>query len=199
MANKHEIKPFVGKIDEYDKSSSPTGIKPLVGIDPKRVKINWREDGGHLEDGVVYVRPGAKDLDMGTNQYAQVRIQVGDKHYIKGMAVVKDDLPKGVDLLVNVDKKRMDNKLDALKKLNTLPDGTVDEQNPFGSVIKRQDGALNIVNEAEDWDKWSKKLSSQFLSKQSLPLARTQLELTRAKKNEELEEILGRRPMLFFR
>lgn len=192
MANKHEVKPFVGKIDEYDKTASPTGIKPPVGIDPKRVEINWRETGGHLEDGVVYVRPGAKDLDMGTNQYAQVRIQVGDKHYIKGMAVLKDDLPKGVDLLVNVDKHRMDNKLDALKKLETIPStGEVDLQNPFGSVIKRQDGALNIVNEAEDWDSWSKKLSSQFLSKQSLPLARTQLELTRTKKNEELEEILA--------
>lgn len=192
MANKHMIKPFAGTVDEYDKDANPLGIKPPVGIDPKRVQINWREDGGHLEDGVVYVRPGAKDLDMGANQYSQVRIQVGDKHYIKGMAVLNPDLPKGVDLLVNVDKNRMDNKLDALKKLEVIPaTGEVDTQNPFGSVIKRQEGAFNIVNEDEDWDKWSKKLSSQFLSKQSLPLARTQLELTRTKKNEELEEILA--------
>ena len=192
MRNRHLIKPFVGAIDDFDKSDNPLGIKPPIGIDPKRVEVNWRDNDGHLEDGVVYVRPGAKDLDMGTNNYSQVRIQVGDKHYIKGMAVLKNDLPDGVDLLVNVDKSKMDNKLDALKKLQTIPStGEVDTQNPFGSVIKRQDGALNIVNEDEDWAKWSKKLSSQFLSKQSLPLAKTQLELTRTKKNEELEEILS--------
>lgn len=189
--NKHLIKPFLNSIDDFDRDN-PLGIKPPIGIDPKRVEINWRDTGGHLEDGVVYVRPGAKDLDMGTNQYAQVRIQVGDNHYIKGMAVLKDDLPKGIDLMVNTDKAKMDNKLDALKKLNTIPaTGEVDKENPFGSVIKRQDGALNIVNEDEDWEKWAKKLSSQFLSKQSLPLAKTQLELTRTKKNEELEEILS--------
>lgn len=192
MRNRHLIKPFVGAIDDFDKNDNPLGIKPPIGIDPKRVEVNWRDNDGHLEDGVVYVRPGAKDLDMGTNNYSQVRIQVGDKHYIKGMAVLKNDLPDGVDLLVNVDKSKMDNKLDALKKLQTIPStGEVDTQNPFGSVIKRQDGALNIVNEDEDWAKWSKKLSSQFLSKQSLPLAKTQLELTRTKKNEELEEILS--------
>ena len=189
--NKHLIKPFLNSIDDFDRDN-PLGIRPPIGIDPKRVEINWRDTGGHLEDGVVYVRPGAKDLDMGSNQFSQVRIQVGDKHYIKGMAVLKDDLPKGVDLMVNVDKSKMDNKLDALKKLQTIPaTGEVDVENPFGSVIKRQDGALNIVNEEEDWAKWSKKLSSQFLSKQSLPLAKTQLELTRTKKNEQLEEILS--------
>jgi hypothetical protein len=75
-------------------------------------------DGGEAADGVIYVRPGVKDLSMGANHYAQVRIKLSVKtHYLKGMAVYKDDLPDGVDLLFNTNKKDTGNKLDAMKKI----------------------------------------------------------------------------------
>jgi hypothetical protein len=45
---------------------------------------------------------------------------VGDTHYLKGMAIYKNDLPKGVDLLFNTNKSNTGNKLDALKPLKRI-------------------------------------------------------------------------------
>ena len=90
-----------------------------------------------------------------------------------------------------------------MKKLKKDPStGEIDKDNPFGATIKReinefgdlvsaQRGALNIVNEEGDWEKWSKTISSQVLSKQSVPLAKTQLNLALAQKKEEYDEIMS--------
>jgi hypothetical protein len=51
--------------------------------------------------------------------------------------------------------------------------------------------AMNIVNEEGNWEKWSKSLSSQLLSKQSRTLAKTQLDMTYEKKRNDLNEILS--------
>ena len=61
----------------------------------------------------------------------------------------------------------------------------------FGATIKRQNGALNIVNEEGDWSKWSKTISSQVLSKQTVPVAKMQLNLALKQKQEEYEEIMA--------
>ena len=105
---------------------------PPLSISSKRVAIKYAEDGGTQADGVVYIRPGVKDCSLGGARYSQVRIAVDGTHYIKGMAVYKDDLPDGVDLMFNTNKSNTGNKLDALKKLSDDPD------NPFGSSISRQ-------------------------------------------------------------
>ncbi len=49
--------------------------------------------------------------------------------------------------------------------------------------------ALNIVNEEGDWNTWSKNLSSQMLSKQSLSLAKQQLDEKYNQYKEEYDEI----------
>src|SRR5205085_9016112 len=74
-----------------------SNFRPPTSISSKRVAINYAEDGGAKADGLIYVRPGAKDLDLGQSHYAQVRIAVDKTHYLKGMAVYKDDLPEGTD------------------------------------------------------------------------------------------------------
>lgn len=186
-----------------DGGKSYLNVVPPLAINPKRVKVKYDEEGGTLEDGVIYVRRGVKDLDMGKNTYAQVRIQVGDGHFLKGMAVVSDDLPAGKDIVFNSNKKRSDPKiksdLDTMKPLVRDKDGNVDQDNPFGSSIARQitkvdkDGnekttsALNIVNETGDWDNWRKSLPSQMLAKQPHPLIKSQLKVTR----DEVEERLA--------
>ena len=176
------------------------GIKTPLNISSKRVGINYDEDGGSLADGVIYVRPGVKDISIGNARYAQVRIAVDGSHYLKGMAVYKDDLPKGVDLLFNTNKSRADiggNKLDAMKAMKDDPD------NPFGATIRqivdaktgKVTSAMNIVGHKEgsgeegSWDTWSKNLPSQFLSKQSPTLAKQQLDMTFERKRRELDEI----------
>jgi len=72
--------------------------QPPISVNPKRVKVRYAEEGGTDADGVIYVRRGAKDLTLGKSNYAQVRIAVGGTHYLKGMAMYRDDLPDGVDL-----------------------------------------------------------------------------------------------------
>ena len=161
------------------------GLKPIKNVDSKRIEVKYAEDGGSSKDGVIELRRGVKDLDLGNSKYAQVRIGVDGTHYLKGMAIYSDDMPDGVDIIFNTNKRNTGNKLDALKGLKDEPD------NPFGSTIKRQKGAINIVNEEGDWAKWSKTISSQILSKQTVPLAKAQLELALRQKKEEFEEIMS--------
>lgn len=179
------------------------GLEPPLAIHPKRVGVRYAEDGGADADGVIYVRPGVKDVSLDGSRYAQVRIQVGKDHYLKGMAMYKDDLPEGVDLVFNTNKSNTGNKLDAMKKLKTDKDGNVDTDNPFGAVIDRQvikvdkkggkkvTSVMNIVNEEGSWEKWSKSLSSQMLSKQSPALAKGQLDMTFERKKREFDDIMA--------
>ena len=173
-------------------------VYPPISVSSRRVAVKYKEDGGDKLDGVVYVRPGVKDLSLGTSRYAQVRIMVDGTHYIKGMAIYKPDLPKGVDLEFNTNKSSTGNKMDALKKVSDDPD------NPFTSQIRDQiterhpktgevkvTSAMNIVNEEGSWDKWSKSIASQVLSKQSPKLAKTQLDMRFEQRKTELDTILA--------
>lgn len=183
IANQDKIKQAGFHSDDGGRTLIET--RPPTSIDSKRVAVRYAEDGGATADGVIYVRPGVDDVALGGSRYAQVRIAVDGTHYLKGMAMYKDDLPEGVDLQFNTNKSATGNKLDALKKMSSDPDL------PFGAVIKPggQRGVMNIVNEEADWLKWSKNLSSQMLSKQSPSLAKTQLELTLSTKKAEFDEI----------
>lgn len=66
-----------------------------------RVYIRYAEDGGAEKEGVIEIRKGVKDLDLGDTGYAQVRIPINDDHYMKGMAVYSDDIPDGFDIVYN--------------------------------------------------------------------------------------------------
>lgn len=192
-----------------------SGTEKPLSVDLNRIGIKYAEQGGKEADGVIYVRKGVPDLSLGGSHYAQVRIAVNGTHYLKGMAIYSDDLPKGVDLEFNTNKSNTGNKLDAMKKQKRLmaegddpkkPDkftGPIDHENPFGATVdqigtpiagkpgrKKLTSAMNLVNEEGDWDKWSKSLSSQMLSKQPPTLAQQQLSVTRQRKIEELNSIL---------
>lgn len=190
--NLHEIQ-VVGRFSQDGGKTFPKFQDP-ISIKASRVGINWKEDGGEAADGVMYVRPGVKDVSLGGSHYAQVRVAVNGTHYIKGIAMYKDDLPKGVDIVFNTNKENTGNKLDALKPLDFK-----NQVNVFGSAFKRQildvddkvTSAMNIVNEGGDWGKWSKTLSSQFLSKQNPRLIKQQLDVAAALKRADLDEILS--------
>jgi predicted transcriptional regulator len=174
-----------------DGGRSYIGIQTPLSVSSKRVGVRYAEDGGTDSDGVIHVRPGVEDISLGGARYAQVRIAVDGTHYLKGMAMYKDDLPDGVDLVFNTNKKSTGNKLDAMKAMKDDPD------NPFGAVVrqkvdpvtKKVKSAMNIVNEEGDWDGWSKSLSSQLLSKQSPALAQGQLNMTYERKKREFDDI----------
>ena len=176
--------------ESWDKREYP------ASIDSSRVKILYGDEGGALKDGVIEIRRGVADLDLGDSHYAQVRILVDGTHYLKGMAMYSDDMPDSADIVFNTNKHTGTPKMDVLKKIQDDPD------NPFGALIKANgqshyidaDGneklsAINKLKEEGDWDKMSKNLSSQFLSKQPIQLIKKQLDLTYADAADEFSEI----------
>lgn len=174
-----------------------------VSVSSKRIDIRYAEDGGTTMDGVIEVRRGVPDLDLGSNRYAQVRVPVDGSHYLKGMAMYADDLPAGVDIRFNTNKTKdtPGGKLGVMKKMNVTPDGKIDGDNPFGATThpkvyvdkngKEHTSSLNFVNEEGRWDQWSRSLSSQMLSKQPITLASRQLEKARISKEDDFNTIMG--------
>lgn len=165
-------------------------------MDSNRVGIRYAEQGGIHKDGVIELRRGVDDLSLGESHYSQVRILVDKNKYLKGMAIYSDDMPDGVDVMFNTNKKLGTAKEDVLKNITSDPD------NPFGSLIKaggqsyytdkngeRQLSLINKRAEEGDWGEWSDSLPSQFLSKQSMTMIKKQLNLASADKQAEFDEI----------
>ena len=193
----------------------PSFVYP-ESMSSKRLKVRYAEEGGSDKDGVIEIRRGVKDLDLGGSHYAQVRIMVDGTHYLKGMAVYADDkdLPEGVDVIFNTNKKE-GTPVIGPKDNSVLKPIKSDPRNPFGSLIKEGvddpdfgtkgggqsyyiddngDKKLSLINKRSDegdWMEWSDKLPSQFLAKQSMRLITRQLDLAKADKRAEYEEILS--------
>ena len=181
--------------DTFDKYMPPSSL------DSKRLKIRYAEEGGIDKDGVIEIRRGVDDLSLGNSRYAQVRILVDGTHYLKGMAVYSDDMPDGVDIVFNTNKSKGTPALGP-KNNTVLKPIKDDPENPFGALIKaggqsyyidkdgkRQLSPINKTREQGDWDEWQDALPSQFLSKQSLSLAKKQLNLAASDKMAEFDEI----------
>lgn len=192
-------------ITDFSEDGGKSWIKPHppIPVNPKKVQVRYAEDGGAEADGVLYIREGNPLTSIGKDRYAQVRVQVGPGHYLKGMAIYKDDMPDGIDIIFNTNKSNTGNKFDAMKPLNTkdpdLPFSSIVRQiveNPGHPTRERVTSAMNIVGNKEgsgvegSWDLWSKTLSSQMLSKQPPKLAREQLALTHSRRERELNDIL---------
>lgn len=199
-------------INEYtsrDGGSTFTKFQYPASLDSKRLKVLLGDeigpDGerGVDKDGIIQIRRGVPDLSLGDAKYSQVRILVDDNKYLKGMAVYSDNMPDGIDVIFNSNKTSVDKALKDIK--------TDDPMNPFGSLIKpngqsyyddpngkyidpdtgkRQ--SLSLINKRADegdWSDWSDGLPSQFLSKQSLPMAKNQLAIAKADKQAEYDEL----------
>lgn len=202
VTNKDRIK--VPNAHTEDGGRTYLGLVEPAKVDPKRVTVKWGEDGGEAMDGVIELRRGVDDISLGGKNYAQVRIAVGEDKFLKGMAMYSDDLPDGVDIRFNTNKTRAEVGGDKMKTMKQMKD---DPDNPFGSAIRQRfftdkDGnqklsAINVIGEKEGmneeggWNKWSKSLSSQFLSKQSPKLAKEQLGISYDLKKSELDEIMA--------
>ena len=207
-----DVRPLVKKESlvkyEVDLSNMPkeSVFQYPESVSSSRIKIEYAETGGASKDGVIYLRRGVDDISLGEKNYAQVRILVDGTHYLKGMAMYKDDMPEGVDIIFNTSKHEGtpmmgDKKNSVLKPIERKKDGTPAD-NPFGAEIKKNGqrwytdengneklSVINRVNEEGDWDDWSKSLSSQFLSKQPRDLIHKQLNLAIAQRQEEFDEI----------
>lgn len=219
--NRSDIKTLTEYSPNKGKSIMSTQYPSSISLD--RVKIDYATaegTGGVERDGMIEIRRGVKDLTMGNASYGQVRIAVDDKYYIKGMAVMSDNVPDGYDIVVHSNKKEEQGVAKALKPLKDDPDM------PFGATIaaggqhyyKDNNGKyvedpdnigyyklakngdkgeryslspINMLKEEGDWNNYKKALSSQFLSKQPIQLIQKQLDLTYKNKADEYNDILA--------
>lgn len=187
----------LGDYHSDDGGETFTKLQRPSSLDSSRVAIRYGDEGGLDKDGVMEIRRGVPDLDLGKSHYAQVRILVDGDHYLKGMAVYSDDLPDGVDIMFNT------NKPSGTPKMKVLKEAKADPDNPFGAAIKAngqsmyigEDGKehlspINKLKEEGDWDTMSRNVSSQFLSKQPKKLIENQLNLTVADYKAQYDEIM---------
>ena len=185
-----------------------------TSLDSKRLMVRYADDVGSDgfkgvdKDGVIELRRGCQDLSLGDSRYSQVRILVDGTHYLNGMAVYSDDLPDGVDVVFNTNKKRGTPALGDKTSTVLKPIKKDDPDNPFGSAIKDADkggqywytdkktgkeklGLINKRADEGDWDEWANAIPSQFLAKQSLSLAKKQLDLAKKDKLAEFDEYMS--------
>lgn len=187
----------LGDYHSDDGGETFTKLQRPSSLDSSRVAIRYGDEGGLDKDGVIEIRRGVPDLDLGKSHYAQVRILVDGDHYLKGMAVYSDDLPDGVDVMFNT------NKPSGTPKMKVLKEAKADPDNPFGAAIKAngqsmyigEDGKehlspINKLKEEGDWDTMSRNVSSQFLSKQPKKLIENQLNLTVEDYKAQYDEIM---------
>ena len=196
----------------FDNGETFVPFRDPETLDSKRVQIRYGDEGGKSKDGVIELRRGVPDISLGGANYAQVRIKVDDGLYLKGMAMYADDLPDGVDVRFNTNKPSGTPFEKVLKPLKTDPEtGQIDKENPFGALIKAGGqvyyddpngkyinpetgnkaslGVVNKLREEGDWDRYSKNLASQFLSKQPQQLIKQQLDISLKEKELEYKEI----------
>ena len=195
---------------DYTMREDPDGSEHLdkkfeypASMDGSRVYIRYADEvgpDGHTgieRDGVIQLRRNVPDLDLQGSHYAQVRILVDNKKYLKGMAMYSDDIPDGYDAVFNTNKHPGDN---VLKDIGKDPD------NPFGATIKedggqyhytdpvtgeRKLGLINKKNDEGDWGEWSHELPAQILAKQPKELVAKQLKLAADDKETELADIMS--------
>lgn len=208
----HSIKDYISRDDgkTYEKKFNYPS-----SMDSKRLQIRYNEEGGLERDGTIELRRGVSDLSLGNSRYSQVRILVDGTHYLKGMAIYSDDMPDGVDVIFNTNKKKGTPALGP-KDNTVLKPIKADPDNPFGSAIKDADqggqywydadtgercsatdptvknkklGLINKRADEGDWTDWKDALPSQFLAKQTEHMAKKQLNLAKADKLAEYDDI----------
>jgi len=209
--HKYDIKTIgVDKVVDEDGNVTKLGLDGgFKSVDSSRILVRYNEDGGADKDGTIELRQGVKDISLGDALYAQVRVAVDDRYYMKGMALY-GDVPDGYDIVYNSNKHRgapMDKVFKPMQTVDGSKDGPIDMENPFGASIKPTDkltrvqryytdengkkqlSCINVVNEEGDWNDWKPTLASQFLSKQDWRLAQRQLGISYENQKNDYEDI----------
>lgn len=178
-----------------------TKIGDPISVDPKRIYVRYKEDGGAERDGTIEIRPGVPDANLGASKYAQVRVLVGENQYMKGIAHYSDKVPEGYDFIYNSNKSssQPDKVFKTIDedKMNDPDTRPVDR---FGALISAQNhytdkdgnehqGVLNIIANEGSRNEWSNSLPSQFLAKQPTETAKQQLAIDYTRRAQEFEEI----------
>lgn len=193
-----------GVIDfAIDDDGTVRKVQYPASLDSKRLQVVYGDKGGLAKDGLIEIRRGLTDLNLGDGvHYAQGRILVDGTHYLKGMMRYADDLPDGIDVRFNTNKNE-DVPVMGTGKDSILKPIKKDPKNPFGAYIpvegqyeydgedgKKHLSPINKTRGEGEWKDWSNDTPSQFLAKQKEELISKQLNLSLADKDAELESIM---------
>ena len=97
------------------------------------------------KDGVIEIRKEVEDISLGDAKYAQVRIAINNKYFIKGTAIYSNCIQEGYDIVCYtkcLDKRKVLNELD------------LDSNEPFGVVVHQRHNCgdcIYIVSDNIDW------------------------------------------------
>lgn len=128
----HSVKDYIS----YDGGESfRKGFEYPSSMDSNRLAIRYKEDGGINKDGVIELRRGVQDLSLGDSHYAQVRIMVDGKKYLKGMVVIDAQKHK-----LDYKQSEIDNDIATLKKKYQ---GTTDSNGHY------HEGASTLISRAK--------------------------------------------------
>lgn len=168
------------------------GVDDLTLGDKDYAQVRIMVDGG--KEGLGYMKGMAyytDDIPAGYDVVYNVSKKDGASFY-KTFKVPK----------VNNEGK---SKIEDDKPTEPITDADIDWDNAFGALIKGKgegqhtyidsDGQerlspINIIKAEGDWNHYQKKLSAQFLSKQSKQLIKQQLDLSIAEKADEFDEYM---------
>lgn len=173
-----------------------------VMVDGKYYMKGMAVYGDDIPDGYDVVYNTNKKTGTDKNSVfkgCKVAISAGELANLLGMS--KTDVQKQIkDGILKVDTTSDLEKL-GIKNVEQY----IDKDNPFGALIKpitaggqynytdsngkEKQSPINKVSNEGDWDDWSRKLASQFMSKQDIQLIRRQIDLTTIKKESELDQI----------
>lgn len=184
----------------FTEDSGATFFQPdkINNFSSDRILVKYKDDGGAPKNGLIEMRRGVPELTLGNKAYAQVRIGVDGTHFMKGMAVLRDDIPEGYDIIYNTASINTGNKLDAMKAqidVGASKFGAVVKPNLFQQNGEDTFGVVNIVGDKKpsvegSWSEWNKSLASQVLSKQAPRLATKQLDISFQNSKAELSDIM---------
>lgn len=199
LANKENI--AIPNFHSNDGGKTFLQQEKLKSVSSDRVLVNYKDTGGAQKDGLIELRRGVSEFDLGDKNYAQVRIAIDDTHYIKGVAIFRDDLPDGVDIIYNTSKLPTGNKLDAMKAKEppssiSSVKAVVKPNTYFDKDGNEVQGVVNIVgektlNQEGAWASWDRNLASQVLSKQAPRIAQEQLDISYKNAKAELDDIMS--------
>ena len=193
-------KRYIAVPNFFTEDSGVTFLQPdkINNFSSDRILVKYKDDGGAAKDGLIEMRRGVPELNLGAKAYAQVRIGVDGTHFMKGMAVLRDDMPEGYDIIYNTSKDRSANKLAAMKpqvEKGASRFGAIVRPNTFQQNGETTFGVVNRIGDVKlseegAWSEWKRNLSSQVLAKQSPRLATKQLNILYQNNKAELSDIM---------
>lgn len=169
------------------------GVEDLSLGNSNYAQVRIAVDDTHYIKGMAMYSddiPDGYDIIVNSNKHVGTPLMSDDPNGKQVLKTLKNDkeMPFGAAIKAGGQSYYADPNGDYVK----ITDDTYRKATSKDGDAERYSlSAVNKLQEEGDWDSWSKTLSSQFLSKQSVPLIKTQLNYTYADSKGEFDTIMS--------